>query len=70
MPDSRIATNGGPGQVNSKRLRQIARSWGSMPEKERRQVLQDLTRGMSDKNRQAIEAYFKKIVDAQNAKTR
>jgi hypothetical protein len=70
MPDSNIANNGGPGNVDRKKFQEAVRRWGSMPEKERRRVLQDLTKGMSDKNRQAIEAYFKKIVDAQNAKTR
>jgi hypothetical protein len=66
MKDSNIATNGGPGGVDKKKFQEIVRRWGSMPEKERRRVLQDLTKGMSDKNRQAIEAYFKKIVDSPN----
>jgi hypothetical protein len=61
MPDSQIANNGGPGNVDSKRLKRIAARWGSLPEKERRRVLQDLTRGMSSKHAQAIQNYFRRI---------
>jgi hypothetical protein len=68
MPDSQIANNGGPGQVDSKRLKRIAAKWGSLPEKERQKVIQDLTRGMSDKHAQAIQNYFKKLGDAQAKK--
>jgi hypothetical protein len=70
MRDSNIATNGGPGQVDKKRFKTAVQRWGSMPEKERRKFLQDLTRGMSDKHAQAIQNYFKKLVDAQGTKVR
>jgi hypothetical protein len=65
MPDSQIAKNGGPGLVNSKKFKQAVRSWGSLPEKERRAILLDLTRGLSSKHRQAIEEYFRRISEAQ-----
>jgi hypothetical protein len=64
MPDSQIANNGGPGNVDSKRLKRIAAKWGTLPEKERRRVLQDLTRGMSSKHAQAIQNYFRRIGNA------
>jgi hypothetical protein len=64
MRDSRAAQNGGPGAVDRKRFRTIVQRWGSMPEKERRRILQDITRGMSDKHAQAIQAYFKRLTDA------
>jgi hypothetical protein len=70
MKDSNIANNGGPGNVDKKRFKQAVERWGSMPEKERRQFLQDLTRGMSDKHAQAIQTYFKKLVDAKAASSR
>ena len=70
MRDSNIATNGGPGQVDRKRFKNAVQRWGSMPEKERRRFLQDLTRGMSDKHAQAIQNYFKKLVDSQGTKLR
>jgi hypothetical protein len=64
MDDSHIATNPGPGDVFRKKFKQAARSWGSLPEKERRAILLDLTKGMSSKHRQAIEEYFRRISDA------
>jgi hypothetical protein len=70
MRDSNIATNPGPGQVDRRRFKNAVERWGSMPEKERRRFLQDLTRGMSDKHAQAIQNYFKKLVDAHQAATR
>jgi hypothetical protein len=65
MQDSNIANNGGAGTVDTKRFKKIAQKWGSLPEKERQRIVQDLTRGMSDKHRQAIEAYFKRLSNAQ-----
>jgi hypothetical protein len=64
MQDSNIANNGGSGQVDNKRLKKIAQKWGSLPEKERLRVLQDLTRGLSDKHAQAIQEYFKRLSNA------
>ncbi len=63
MRDSKIANQTGPGSVDSKRLKKISASWGSLPEKERRKIIQDLTRGMSNRNAQAIENYFKRLAD-------
>ncbi len=70
MPDSQIANNGGPGNVDSKRLKKIAAKWGSLPEKERRRVLQDLTKGMSEKHAQAIQTYFKRLSDTKKTASR
>jgi hypothetical protein len=61
MKDSNIANNQGPGQVNNKRLKKLAKNWGSMPERERQRVMQDLIKGMSDKHAQAIQEYFKRL---------
>jgi hypothetical protein len=68
MPDSQIATNGGPGEVFKKKFKQAVRSWGSLPDKERRAILLDLTKGLSSKHRQAIEEYFRRISDSQRVK--
>jgi hypothetical protein len=70
MPDSQNAKNGGPGLVNSKKFKQAVRSWGSLPEKERRAILLDLTKGMSTKHRQAIEEYFRRVSEAQRTAPR
>ena len=39
MQDSNIATNGGPGVVNQKRLQNYAQQWGKLPEKERAKAM-------------------------------
>jgi len=63
MQDSRIANNGGPGKVDIKSMRKYAEGWGKMPQRERDRILQDLTRGMSASNREAIETYLRRIAD-------
>jgi hypothetical protein len=65
MPDSKIATNGGPGNVDAKRLKVIAQQWGKLPEKERAQAMQDFIRGMPERHREVIENYFKKLAQSQ-----
>jgi len=65
MQDSNIATNGGPGNVDEKKLRTLAANWGSMPEKERAKAMADLTRDLPPKYREVIENYFKSIAVSQ-----
>jgi hypothetical protein len=65
MQDSNIATNGGPGNVDVKRLRRLAQQWGKMPEKERAKALQDLIRDMPPRHREITENYFKKLAQGQ-----
>jgi len=69
MQDSNIATNGGPGSVDSKKFKKIVEKWGTLPEKERRAYVQELTNGLSDKHRQAIYNYFKRLSESQRKKT-
>jgi hypothetical protein len=61
MPDSQIANQGGTGQVNTAKLRQLQENWGKLPERERVRALQDLTRGLSSSHREAIENYFRNL---------
>jgi hypothetical protein len=61
MKDSNIATNGGPGNVDQKRLKGLAEQWGTLPEKERAKAMADLTRGMPAEYRDVIERYFKDL---------
>ena len=41
------------------------RDLGQLPEAERTRVIQQLTRGMSSKHREAIINYFKNVANAQ-----
>jgi hypothetical protein len=69
MQDSNIATNGGTGVADQKKFKSIVKRWGSMPEKERQSVVQELARGLSEKHRQAIYNYFKRLTsDMKNKK--
>jgi hypothetical protein len=51
----------GTGQVESKKVKEIADVWGKLPEKERAKALVELTRGMPAKDRAVIEAYFQEL---------
>jgi hypothetical protein len=51
----------GTGQVNVKRVKEIAEVWGKLPEKERAEALRELTRTLPPKDRAIVEAYFKEI---------
>jgi hypothetical protein len=65
MNDSNIATNGGPGIVDAKKLRGLAEQWGKLPEKKRAEALQELIRDMPPKHREITENYFKKLAQSQ-----
>lgn len=54
-------TEQGTGQIDKKKVKEIAAVWGKLPEKERAQALRDLTRGMPPKDRAIIERYLKEL---------
>jgi hypothetical protein len=64
MQDSNTANNSGPGNVDPKRLRELAEVWGKLPEKERAKAMLELQRDLPPRYREVIENYFKKL--AQN----
>lgn len=59
--DSMGGTNGGPGNVDAKDLKNKAENWGNLPPKERTSAKQDLVRSLPTNNRQQIEDYNKRI---------
>jgi hypothetical protein len=59
--DSLGGKNSGPGNVDPKKLDGLAKQWGKLPEKERAQAMQELTRDMPAKYREIIESYFRKL---------
>jgi hypothetical protein len=56
-----VQWSGGTGQVDTKKVNEIAEVWSKLPEKERAQAMRDLTRGMPAKDRAVIEAYLKEL---------
>jgi hypothetical protein len=49
------------GEIDSKRLKEIADVWGKLPEKERAKAMLELTRDLPPRYRETIETYLKKI---------
>jgi hypothetical protein len=66
MKDSKIANNGGPGQVDAKRFKEMAQIWGKLPEKERAQAILDMTRDLPPQYRARIEEYYRKSAGTNN----
>ena len=68
MPDSRLANNRGPGNIDSKKLEGLVKEWGKLPEKQRAEAMQELTRDMPPKYREVIESYFRKLATSESNK--
>jgi hypothetical protein len=68
MPDSRLANNSGPGNVDPKKLEGLAKQWGQLPEKQRAEAMQELTRDLPPKYREVIETYFRKLAASESSK--
>jgi hypothetical protein len=51
----------GTGDIDKKRIKEIAEVWGKLPEKERARAMVELTRGLPAKDRAVIEEYFRKL---------
>jgi tetratricopeptide (TPR) repeat protein len=49
------------GEIDSKRLKEIAEIWGKLPEKERAQAMLELTRTIDPRYRDTIEKYLKEL---------
>lgn len=61
MEDTMGGTASGTGQVDAKRVKEVAEMWGKLPEKDRAEALRGLTRGLPPKDRAVIEAYFREL---------
>lgn len=60
MQDSMPGGGSGPGDVDPKAL-DPSGAWGNLPEKEREEALQDLSRDLPAHYREVIEEYFRKL---------
>lgn len=59
--DSLGGNGAGKGEIDLKKLKEIAEVWGKLPEKEQARRMLELTRGMPARYRDAIETYLKQI---------
>ncbi|MBX7103037.1 MAG: hypothetical protein K1X57_03100 [Gemmataceae bacterium] len=64
--DSFGGNNGGPGVVDSKKLKNLAENWGKLPEKERAKAMMEITKDLPPRYREVIENYFKTLAKSQN----
>ncbi len=60
-PDTVPGQDRGEGQVDKKKVREIAEVWGKLPEKERAQAMRELMRSMPAKDRAVVEKYLREI---------
>jgi hypothetical protein len=58
--------DGGPGYVDIAKVKKLMERWGTLPPREQAQALQELTRGMSPRHREAIENYFRNLAQNQS----
>jgi len=68
--ESGIVPQGGTGQVDPLKFKKLVENWVTMPARKRAEALQELTQGMSQRHREAIEIYFRNINDVQVARPR
>jgi hypothetical protein len=66
--DSIGGTTRTPGEVDVKKWKEVAETWGKLPEKDRAKAMLELTRDMPPKHRELIETYFKKLAQADTGK--
>jgi hypothetical protein len=59
--DNYGGTGSGAGNVDARKLKEMADIWGHLPEGERAKALSDMTRDMPPRYRQAIEEYFSRL---------
>jgi hypothetical protein len=62
--DSVGGTNGGPGVVDPKKLKNLAENWGKLPEKERAKAMMEITKDLPPRYREVIENYFKTLAQS------
>ena len=58
-------TQGGPGQVDIKKMKNLMERWGTLPPREQARAIQELTQGMSTRHREAVENYFRNLAQNQ-----
>jgi hypothetical protein len=62
--DSNPGNGTGPGTVDPKKFKEIAKTWGTLPPKEREKAMVELTKDLPPRQREVIETYFKKLASS------
>ena len=61
MQDSNPSGGSGPGQVDAKKIKELAEKWGNLPPREREANMRELTRDLPPRYREVIQEYFRKL---------
>jgi hypothetical protein len=59
--DTKGGSASGTGDADKKKLKEIAESWGKLPEKEREKVMQELRQRLPARDRAIMDAYIKEM---------
>ena len=59
--DSYVMTGKGHGEIDMKKLNDVANKWGKLPDKERAEAMKGLTRDLSPELRDTVERFFKEL---------
>jgi hypothetical protein len=59
--DSFGGNGSGPGNVDQKKLKELAEVWGRLHERERASAMAELTRDMPQRHREVVQKYFKNL---------
>ncbi len=51
--------------MDMKKLNKLMENWGTLPPREQARAIQELTQGMSQRHREAIENYFRNLAQNQ-----
>jgi hypothetical protein len=66
--DSALPSGQKEGVAEAKKLAELTKAWGDLPEKERARAMTELTRNMPPRHKEAIEAYFDKLQKSRDEK--
>jgi hypothetical protein len=58
----------GPGQVDAKKIKELAEVWGKLPARDREASMRELTRDMPARYREIIREYFRKLSEQADAR--
>ena len=51
--------------MNVAKMKKLMENWGTLPPREQARAMQELTQGMSQRHREAIENYFRNLANNQ-----
>jgi hypothetical protein len=59
--DSQVDNTGGPGKIDPKKARELAKQWGRLPPREREVNMRGLTQNLPARYKELISEYFRKL---------